>query len=230
MTEDPTAYETPEEEEPSEEQLMAEGAEALRALLAAEPTTEEELVAVLQRRLSEPITPDTWGTIVHSITSYVGERGFNILAWAGVSEPGDQSRLDALEEAGGHTVANLGRRITAQFGDELRYAYEISGQLPDNWRLLNREVFFDVINNHHFLRIHVEKYGGERTIIEGPPDSILSLTTFLVGALRFTADANAFSEERLNEFAAELGPFTELIQPRMEQLAAKEAALVEQPA
>jgi hypothetical protein len=206
---------TPDEgREPSDEEVMAEGAKALQTLLESQPATEEELVSVLSRRLTDQITPDTWGAISHSLASYLGQSGFNVLAWGLVSEPGDQSRLEALEDAGGPDVANLARRLTAEFGDELRYAFEIWGNLADNWRLLNREVFFDLINHRHFIRIQVEKYGGEKMSFEGPPDSILSFATFLIGALRFTADPHAFSEQRIEEFTQEIGPFADMLEAR----------------
>lgn len=215
MSED---FTTVDASEPTEEELMTQGAAALRDLLASEPTTEEEIVAVLARRLDDPITVDTWSAILHSLTSYAGTPAVNLIAWAGLSDPLDETRLAAIEEAGGDTVANLVRRITAQFGDELRYAYEIWGQLPYNWRGLHREVYFDLINNRHHIRIKIEKYGGETTILEGPADSILGVASFLLGALRFTADPNTFGEERLREFAEQLDGITELLHPRLEAL------------
>jgi len=196
------------------------GAEELRALLASQPSTEEEVVAVLSRRLSGPITPDTWDAVAHSLTSYLGESGVDVLVWAALSEPRDKTRLDALEEVGGSEVAGLARRITAQFGDEMRYAFEIWGQLPDNWRLVNREVYRDLINNRYFMRIQLEKYGGEKTFVEGPPDSIMSFATFLVGALRFVGDGNAFSDEGIARFVPEAEEFLELLKSRAQEVAA----------
>ncbi len=199
---------------------MRPGAEELRALLASQPTTEEEVVAVLSRRLSGPITPDTWDAVGHSLTSYLGETGFEVLVEAALSEPQDKTKLEALEEVGGSEVAGLARRITAQFGDEMRYAFEIWGQLPDNWRLVNREVYRDLINKRYFMRIQLEKYGGEKTVIEGPPDSILSLATFLVGALHFVGTAEAFSEDRIAQFVPEAEEFLELLKSRAQAVVA----------
>jgi hypothetical protein len=183
--------------------LMSAGAAELRALVSSQPTTEEEVVAVLSRRLEGPVTPETWDSIRDSLTSYLGEEAFNTFGFTMTSDVGDETRLHILEEVGGPDVVNVLRRIMAQFGEELRLAYEVSGQLADNWRLVNREVYRDLINNRYFMRIEVEKYGGEKTAIEGPPDSILSLATFLLGALRYTGDADAFSEVRIDAFLTE---------------------------
>jgi len=102
----------------------------------------------------------------------------------------------------------------------MRYAFEIWGQLPDNWRLVNREVYRDLINNRYFMRIQLEKYGGEKTFVEGPPDSIMSFATFLVGALRFVGDGNAFSDEGIARFVPEAEEFLELLKSRAQEVAA----------
>jgi hypothetical protein len=197
---------------------LSGGANELQALVATQPTTEEEIVAVLTRRLSGPITPDTWNTILGSLTSYLGEDAFYVFGWAVTSDPGDETRLEMLAEVGGPEVVGLARRIMAQFGEELRYAYEISGQLADNWRLVNREVYRDLINSRYFMRIHVEKYGGEKIVVEGPPDSILSLTTFILGALRYTGDAGAFSQNRVEEFVSAADEFLDLLRTSAEEV------------
>ena len=58
-----------------------------------------------------------------------------------------------------------------------------------------------------------------KTVVEGPPDSILSLATFLLGALRYTGDPGAFSEGRIvDEFLTEATELVELLRSGVQEV------------
>ena len=61
--------------------------------------------------------------------------------------------------------------------------------------------------------MRIEKYNGEKVIIAGRADSILSLTMNLIRTLRMVGTASAFSQEGINEFLDEVDQLHKLLRP-----------------
>lgn len=176
----------------SDRELLDAGGVAIRRYLAAAPDALERLDVVLARRLDDQIDPDTWGVVFASLETLVGVDGATVVAWAATAEPSPIEDIASVVEP---DVATFVRTITAAYGAELRQAYELSRELPNNWRYVNREVYFDLVRNKPYIRFEVETYSNKKMLLEGPPDSMLGLARNLLVTLKLVGSRDAFDDD-----------------------------------
>jgi hypothetical protein len=109
------------------------------------------------------------------------------------------------------------RTILGLYGPDLQNGIALWNEHPDDWRTLYRDVYYDQISERHLVRIRIEKYNGEEITIEGSPDSILNLTSYIVFTLRLVGTPLAFGQESMDRFAAEVEQFGQLLTPEEDE-------------
>jgi hypothetical protein len=210
VTEEAAAQSTELELDDTDIELLTEGAAQIMQYLNADPQAEERLLGMLDRRLRDGIDEATWSHLYKSLTTLVGPRGVTIIAWSSTVDP---SPIDTIERHVPPEVTAFVRRIAATYGPELVSAYEHANESPNNWRYVNREVYQDLVRNQPHIRLRIEKYSGEETVIEGPGDSILSFARSIILALRLVGSRDEFSEPRIQEYLEEADEFEKLLRP-----------------
>jgi hypothetical protein len=174
-------------------------ARALKGVLAKRPDAEGELTEIIGRRLGGTIDDRTWGELDAALVDYLGDReAAGVLGWALESDPGDPGRIEELEREGGAEAAELARVLTARYGVELRDASGLR-DFPDNWKSLTHNVYQAASIGQTFISLTIEKQNRDRVTLDGPADASMSLTSFLMSALRL-AGRDAFTPELLNQF------------------------------
>jgi hypothetical protein len=232
MADDVTAASTEAEPEKTEEEIIAEGIAALDRCIAERARAPEELVDIVERQLRDGVDERTWSKIAAGLGTYLGDGdAVATLAWVAVADADDRSRMDHVERTAAPTTADVVRKITATYGTEMRDAYALWDQLPNNWRALNRDIYFDMVSGRYLVRVSIDKFNGETSVVEGPPDSILSMTRFLVIALKVVAGSpDAFTREHVVDFLTDTEELITVLHSAMAaevEQAPEEAALSE---
>ncbi|RMF29184.1 MAG: hypothetical protein D6759_14405 [Chloroflexi bacterium] len=201
--------EIPEEEASA---LLTQAATELQTLLETRPQVEQHVLDILGKRLDGTVDAETWQVLDASLANYLGRNPAYLIAW--IVQPDRDGRLERLAEYASPQVLAFMRLILGLYGPEMENALVLWNQVPDDWRTFYREVYYDEIGQQYRLKLHIEKYNGEAVFIEGNPDSILSLTSYLVLTLRLVGTPEAFSEHTVNLFLDETNRFVKLLLPQ----------------
>lgn len=234
-------------EGPVEERIEAlmTAASDIEQYLACDTETEEEALQIVRSRLAPPMTPQTYDTVVEALRALMGPNGAGFVHWYLVSEGSlglpdesdsplseDDERLaEAVDEASKRWpgVMWLLRRLHGACGPELRQAIGLWKEDPDDWRNINREVYFDIIRGRYEIRHRIDKVNGDSFTVEGPVGSVIELATSLITTLTMVESTEEFPARALEMFTAEtaklLGKFEEQQdQPQQPEVATAEAA------
>jgi len=198
--------------------LVAKAAESLRAFLAARPEAPAHVLEILGRRLSGQLDAETWQVLDTSLSNYLGRDLAYLITWTAIDP---DMRLPEVEKHASPEVMAFLRTILGLYGPELGNAFAVWNELPNNWQTIYRDVFFDQITQRHLLRLRIDKFSGEKVVIEGPADSIMNLTTGFIFTLRMVGTPDAFSQEWVDQFLKEVDQFTELIRPKRRRTPAR---------
>ena len=93
------------------------------------------------------------------------------------------------------------------YGRWLADANAIWQEQPDDWRRVDRDVFYDQLGSRWILSFTIFKYNGGSITIRGSANSLLNLAEKLLISLNAVPAPEAFSPDRLSTFAAELRAF-----------------------
>src|SRR4051794_39779028 len=143
----------------------------------------------------------------------LGEDGATLLAWAANTE------LNPMEDIAKVVDADMGlfiRRVMANFGPELRRAYEHGNELPHNWRYVTRDVYYDLIKGRPYIRVTVEQFNDKEVVLEGTADNMLALTRQLLIPLRLVGASDAFDSAAVEEFLSEFEALRSVLRPETE--------------
>lgn len=187
-------------DENEKQSLLGQGVEALDTFLKTDPQAEQRVVEILGRRLSGDFNADTFEVMHSSLRQYFGEDLAYMLYWVVAVEDPEQNRMPEVEKLASSEVMAFLRTVVGIYGPDLTNAYTLWNKLPNNWRTVQREVFYDLLNERPHLIVRIKKYSGEQTVIEGPPDSILDLASYLVYTARLCGTREAFSQESIERF------------------------------
>ncbi|HEU0304489.1 MAG TPA: hypothetical protein VFR32_07910 [Gaiellaceae bacterium] len=135
--------------------------------------------------------------VATSLTEYLGSESMNLILEVVTSSDIQGDKLDQLEKP---RSAQLIRRISAIYGSELQRANQMATLLPENWLVANREIARDVTTGSYQVRLRIEKVSGEEVLIEGPAESILQLTEFLIITLQMIDVPDAYDPASLDRF------------------------------
>jgi hypothetical protein len=202
-----TGLVSPEEAEP----MISEALTALDEFLQRDPRTMERVVDILNRRLSGEFNAETWKLMHDSLCQYFTEDLACLLYWVVDVENAAASRLYEVERYGLPNVMAFLRAVVGIFGVDLTNAFILWNQIPNNWRTIYRDVYFDRINERQHIKLRILKYSGEEVVIEGPPDSILSLGNELIFTSRLVGAREDFSESTIKLYLEESKELTKLL-------------------
>lgn len=212
------------ESEETLDSLLTETLAELDHRLETVPEGPQQVLDALDRRLAARAKADeSWALLDQTLAVYLGAGAATMLTWLILEDPGDEPRMPEVEKRGSPATVGFIRNVLGLFGAELRDAFDVYQQLPNDWRVFFRDVYQDPINNTDFIRIRLQKYSGETVILEGGPDSFLTLARNLLLTLQPIAAPDAFAEEAFSRFAETLSEFWRLVLPE-EGGAAAEAA------
>lgn len=183
---------------------------ALHTFLEGHPDAETRIREILDKRLN-PLDAQTWEAIFQSVQNYAGPNVADLLAY--VSQSDQSNRLQEVGQVASPEVDNFLRTVVSLYGTELGNAYLTWNQLPNNWRMFYRDVYYDYINKRYHLRVRLGKYNGEEPFVEGDANSVLELTNFMIRTIRYVPVADAFSAALVDNFIEETKQFTEFVRP-----------------
>lgn len=183
---------------------------ALQAFLKSHPDAERQVREILDKRLDK-IDGTTWRAIFASLDNYLGKESTDLLF--NVAQPDQAKRLEDISDAAPHDVMNFLRTIISLYGPELANAFLISNQLPNNWKMFYRDVYYDYINKRSHLRVRIAKYNGEEPFVEGDADSILELTIFMIQTLLFLPIPDLIGAQMADRFVEEANRLIEFLRP-----------------
>jgi hypothetical protein len=79
--------------------------------------------------------------------------------------------------------------------------------------MFNREIYYDLIKQRHYVRVRIEKYNGQEAIVESYPDGILELTSFFIRTLLMVGTPHAFNQRYINMFFDEASQLVKFLLP-----------------
>lgn len=185
-------------------------ATALHAFLEGHPDAEPRIREILEKRLN-PLNQQTWEAVFRSVENYAGTNVADLLAY--VSQSDQANRLQEVGKVATAEVDNFLRTIVSLYGTELGNAYLSWNQLPNNWRMFYRDVYYDYINKRYHLRVRFGKYNGEEPFVEGDANSVLELTNFMIRTIRYVPVADAFTAALIDQFIDEANQFVNFVRP-----------------
>lgn len=183
---------------------------ALQAFLKSHPDAERQVREILDKRLAN-IDGTTWRAIFASLDNYLGKESTDLLF--NVAQPDQAKRLEDIRDAAPHDVMNFLRTIISLYGPELANAFLVSNQLPNNWKMFYRDVYYDYINKRSHIRVRIAKYNGEEPFVEGDADSILELTIFMMQTLLFLPIPDLIGTQMADRFVEEANRLIEFLRP-----------------
>lgn len=186
---------------------ISETAAKIDAILQTRPQADQEIMALLGKRLGGRISETTGRDIKNALTNYLCEDAFYLILWAIQAD----DRLPTVEEAAPARVAAFIRAIAGLYGSELKLADYRLDQLPNDWCSINREIYVDLINDRTLVKVRIDKFSGEQIIFEGQPYSILELTANMLRTCRLVGRADAFSHRTIEMATQEIDEFLKLI-------------------
>jgi hypothetical protein len=181
----------------ADDELVARSVHALDKFLSGRPEARAEISEVISRRLVGSPGTDDWTKLRNALADYAGADAGGLILWASVTDTRDEdraARLRRMEEHGSKAGVALVRALRALHGVELQDAWDVFTELPDNWRLLDREIYMDVVRGRPMIRLQITKYNGDQMLLEGPGDSFLNMAGYLAVALSAVGDRSMFSE------------------------------------
>jgi hypothetical protein len=179
--------------------LFENAAQATESYLDSDPDAEKRVHELVERRLAEPPDADTYQVVFDSLQVLAGSDVANLVHWYAAREsPADRAYL---ETTAGPRVLGFLRGLM---------------ELPDDWRIVDREVYFDIIRERYHIKLRIEKMNGEALALEGTPDSMLGLLRFIAVTLRWTNTADAFNPHALELFLPDLEDFMRMLRPDVE--------------
>jgi hypothetical protein len=190
--------------------VLASSTAQIESFLVSDDQTEEETLALLDRRLSGPIDTTTYDLVLDALRALLGQDGANTIHWYIVGNGADSGILERVASA---RVAFFVRRIAAAHTPEFRSAFALWKEVPEDWRTIHRDVFFDYINQRFVMRHRIVKINGEEIVVEGNANSVLDLTRSLLTSIGLVATREAFGEREIDAFLKEADTVLGILRP-----------------
>ncbi len=185
-------------------------AKAFETFLKSHPNAEDHVREILDKRLSK-IDANSWTDVFASLDNYMGTQSTNILF--DIAQTDQAKRLEEASQSLSPEGIDFLRKIISLYGSELASAFVISNQLPNNWKLFYRDVYYDYVNKRSHIRVRIAKYNGEEPFIEGNADSILELTIFMIQTLLFLPVPDLIGQPMSDGFIQEANKLINFLQP-----------------
>ncbi|HVR77325.1 MAG TPA: hypothetical protein VMS99_02925 [Acidimicrobiia bacterium] len=184
--------------------LVGDTIQELEAFLLSHPDLRTDVVYVLDEWHKDPLDDLSWDRLKDRLGSYLGLNSAHLLSWLSWLRVADREvELEKMSSDGSPAVMGFMRFIVAVYGGRIRKAMVAERDLADDWQSIALNVFHDQIGQFYRLRLSLTKTNGEVVLLEGLPDSIMTLTHQLVLMLK-AVDRSAFAPEPTAEFVEEL--------------------------
>lgn len=208
------------------DELIAGSAVELGASLRSQPELGSEFHAYLARKIPAQLDAETWDQLRKQVTDTLGAGPGGLVMWASYIDPSEDDRaqrlalLNAIAEPA--VVAFL-HRIRTAYGTDFQAAWEVYGELPNNWKTVNRDIYVDVVRGRPYIKFTMLKFNGEQVLVEGTGDSFLNLAAYLSAALTTLGDPSFFTQDIIDYYTANASALLTMFHPP-EDPAAPEAA------
>ncbi|MFN2225218.1 MAG: hypothetical protein ACK2UY_02905 [Anaerolineae bacterium] len=215
-----TPIQQPEEEVPlsaEEIKLVVKGTQALQQALGEDPSLMTQLEIVVREHTHNPLTGTTMRVLYEGLRLFLGEEALDYLL--GILINSDDARYveQAEIQATPQTWTWL-RRLIALYGSKIQEANAIFNANPNAWRVVNRRAFFDAVTHTWGVSLEIEKYNGDRLILEEIPGSALLLAEAIVDTLNNIPSEVApelLTREEVERFMEKCVGLSELFAPGM---------------
>ncbi len=181
----PMAVEEPAEEAPltaDEIKLVVQGTQALQEAFSQDPSLMTQVEVVIREHTHGAIVPATMRIVYQGLKLFLEEEALDYLL--GILIHSDDARY--VEQAQIQATAELWtwlRRLIALYGSKFQEADAIFNANPNAWRVVNRRAFYDAVTSTWGVSLEIEKYSGERLVLDEVPGSALLLAQAIVDTL-----------------------------------------------
>jgi hypothetical protein len=196
--------------------LIDESASELAEVLHARPDAPADIRAVLEHVFGVQLGPESWEQARRALVDGFGANPAGLLMWMSVQDQRDEDRarrLERLESTRKPEVINLIRGIRALYGSTLQEAWDLFGEMPSNWRSVDREIYVDIARGRAVVRLTLTKFNGEKSQYEGPADAFLNLAGYLSAMLATIGDSSGYAPTTVDYYLENTRAMTELLRP-----------------
>ncbi len=186
----------------AEVQWLDGGMPLLKSFFAQEPNAHEDIQRILDEYLKAAPGEDTINQLVSSMQRYAGDAEGDFLVTILRRGMDDRKVFDYFVDKLEATDRSWARLMLALYGTRARDAWQVAGELPDDWMTLEQQVTYNAHAQKWMIKIRIMKYNGTTFFIEGRPGSYLTLIGLLLGTLRDLepeAIRDSFDETRVTE-------------------------------
>ena len=185
-------------------QLLAIAAGELNQVLAERNGDYRGLLDAVGSVAEQPVTEQLWEDATRAFELALGGHASRLVNWL-VLDSQYAPRLAEIKSQLDPPAAAFLTDLLVRFGDRLeRSSYLFVTRSEHDWRLINREINVDRATGRMSVRLKISKYNGEIVLIEGRPDSILTLADAVLASVLGIGDRSAFLQD--------VGPFLETMQ------------------
>lgn len=170
---------------------VVKAAQGLGAQLQQKPELAADIRTLFAHRLDANIDDTTENELLRSLQVILGQDAAIFLVWSLRELDADAGLPEALASPEFGAVTDLVKTVYGLYGSEFRLASVRANQLADDWFNVNVQLFFDVGNAFHRLRLTIGKYNGDQLFLETSQRSLLGLATVFISFLK---DADATEE------------------------------------
>lgn len=184
--------------------LLKRGAADLHKFLETHPQAAQHFEELFSRRLADKPSANTSRIVYSSMLNYLGQQDLaDLIAWTAQAD--QTNRIREVEKYASPQVMSFLRTLIGVYGPDLETVLAVQDQIPNDWRFLNRDVYYDQVNRAYRLRLRIEKFSGEEVLIETYASPCLGMTNFLIETLLIIGNPDAFNQTDMNKFG-ELAP------------------------
>jgi hypothetical protein len=169
----------PVEDEATQVQISAN---LLSQFLQEHPANGAQMDRTIRQHLQGGVTLETWGHILHGLTTYAGEDMATFVLTV-LLRSDDADFMLLVEGSTPAEVWSYLRSLMALYSDHLQEAYAIFGENPQGWRTINRRVYYDHLTDSWRANFEIIKFNGEQFNLDETPTSAIVLCQAILDAL-----------------------------------------------
>lgn len=186
------------------DELLAVAAAELNQAVAARGGDCRSLLDALASVIDQPVSERLWADASRALDLALGGNPARLVGWL-VVDSDYAERLAQLRPALDRASAAFLTDLLVRCGERLARASHLAVTRNEHdWWLVDRELRVDPSTGLATVRLKISKYNGEVVLIEGRPDSILTLAEAVLAAVNAVGDAAAFERE-LDSFMDTVG-------------------------